>query len=84
MQKKDVKNKVWLEDNKVKIKNGAKVVSLCAASLVVGSFLRGKYDLICMTLGLKGWYVDGMIKFFDPDTGLAVSPEEFCNILKRR
>lgn len=83
MQKQDRNIKVWFEDRKDKIKYGVTAVGMCAAGIGVGVFVKGKWDVLCMSLGLQAWYNNGLIKFFNPETGAMVNPEEFCKILKR-
>ena len=45
--------------------------------------LGGKYAIVCSASGLKSFHTAGVLKFFDPATGLEVSPEEALKVVDK-
>ena len=77
------KMKNWYEENKETIKAEAVRVGWYALGLGVGYFVGDKVSTYKINDGLNHVHEAGIIKFFDPTTGLEVTTREAINVMNR-
>lgn len=78
------KNKIkrWFDEHKNEIKAEAVRVGWYAFGFCVGYFLCDKISEYSHGSGLRTLHEDGIIKFFDPSSGLEVDVEKAVEIAK--
>ena len=81
MEKQKRTFKEWREDNKDLIDKIAGVVYI-AGFIGLGYVVGGRITELSVDNGLERCHNLGIIKFFNPSTGLEVNPNEALNVMK--
>lgn len=82
MKERTNKIKNWFEEHKEEIKIGAGIVGLGALCTGAGYFVGSKLTELYMAIGLQHFHDTGLMKFFDPRTGIEISAEQFPEVAK--
>lgn len=78
MGKQPGKLKRWFEERKDGLIRGACVFGACLAT----AFITNKVSTVRCAISLKDMHDEGIIKFFNPSTGLEVNVTEACEVVK--
>lgn len=80
MAKQKQQLKEWFNKNKEQVKAFAIVTGVGISSYILGASIN---NLKC-TGGIQSMRADGVIKFFDPETGLEVkTTKDACNVMAK-
>lgn len=83
MSKMNGKIKEWYRDNKDDIKQKAVIVGCTTAGLSVGWILGRKYSSTVFGINMFTANADGVLKFFNPETGLEMNIMEFADFISK-
>lgn len=81
MKEKMNETKVWLKEHKNEIAKEAMDIVKITACLGIGYFMGSKITELQIGYGLDRVHRDGLVKFFNPSTGLEVSMQEINKIM---